>query len=315
VLPKSVSLLLLTIYIKKKVVTNEDQKTLAFAPSALAFVPSDSPARAPPPMSDDDYDEEKEEEVARMWEAVRGGDQVLIYELLVGDGDDPPCGLTVDCKDGNGMTPLHWLTVEGHTAVTQWFIDEVGAAVDEADTRYGQTALHFAATKGKATAAGLLLNRGADPVRRDTAGWTPLHAAARSGSADVGATLIAALKPEQIDLSGPNGCTALHRAVYWGHYEVLSVPARPLCVLLLPAACRPLPRSRATPVFFACMLMFWLPGSAFCAGGGTACGGRGGQIQGRRVGPFADGDGVRWRRALRDAAQAAEVATTQRAYL
>lgn len=41
-----------------------------------------------------------------------------------------------------------------------------------------------AQVKGHATLAQLLLHRGADPMSRDAAGWTPLHAAARSGFTD-----------------------------------------------------------------------------------------------------------------------------------
>jgi ankyrin repeat protein len=171
---------------------------------------------------DDSFGEDEVDpaEEARMWEAVREGDQGAIHELLVGDDECPPCGLSVDCKDAAGMTPLHWLTVEGHASVTQWLIDEVGAKVDEPDARYGQSALHFAAAKGMATVTVLLLHRGADPVKRDSMGWTPLHAAARAGHVDVMASLLGALSPEQIDLAGPCGCTALHRAAYWGHADV-----------------------------------------------------------------------------------------------
>ena len=162
------------------------------------------------------------EDVARLWEAVHEGDQLAIHELLVGDEEYPACGLNVECKDGGGMGVLHWLAVEGHDSVAQWFIDEVGARVDEPDARHGQAPLHFAASKGKATIAALLLHRGANPVQRDSSGWTPLHTAARAGYCDVTATLINALAPEQIDLTGPSGYTALHRAAYWGNFEVLS---------------------------------------------------------------------------------------------
>jgi ankyrin repeat protein len=168
----------------------------------------------------DGEDEVDPADEARLWEAVHEGDQDVLHELLVGDDECPTCGLSVNCKDAAGMTPLHWLTVDGHTSVAQWFIDEVGAQVDEPDARYGQSALHFAAAKGKATVTGLLLHRGADPVRRDTMGWTPLHAAARAGNVDVMAALLGALTPDQIDLAGPCGCTALHRAAFWGQAEV-----------------------------------------------------------------------------------------------
>ena len=46
-----------------------------------------------------------------------------------------------------------------------------------------QTALHFAASAEQPRVAQLLLELGANPQKTDAAGWTPLHAAARSGSA------------------------------------------------------------------------------------------------------------------------------------
>ena len=160
-------------------------------------------------------------DTSALWDAVRDGDQVVIDELLVGDEEHPPLGVPVDVKDAEGLTPLHLLTVEGHASCAQWLIDEVRAAVDVRDSPYEQTPLHHAAAKGKATCAALLLSRNADPVARDAAGWTPLHAVARSGFTDVAAVILAALRPEQIDLpGGARGETALHRAAFWGNHEV-----------------------------------------------------------------------------------------------
>ena len=160
-------------------------------------------------------------DTSALWDAVRDGDQVVIDELLVGDEEHPPLGVPVDVKDAEGLTPLHLLTVEGHASCAQWLIDEVRAAVDVRDSPYEQTPLHHAAAKGKATCAALLLS--ATPIR-----WpatrrvdAPLHAVARSGFTDVAAVILAALRPEQIDLpGGARGETALHRAAFWGNHEV-----------------------------------------------------------------------------------------------
>ena len=121
------------------------------------------------------------------------------------------------------MTPLHWLTVEGHAAVVQWLIDDCSASVDSTDAQTGQTSLHFAATKGRASVAEILLERNADPVFCDRAGWLPLHAAARSGSTDVAAILLQKLTAKQVNLPGPGGETALHRAAYWGQVHVCAL--------------------------------------------------------------------------------------------
>ena len=67
-----------------------------------------------------------ENELQRLIEAVREGDQDVIDELLLGDEEHPPMtGFFVDSIfPDSGLTPLHWLTVEGHVSVAQWFIDE-----------------------------------------------------------------------------------------------------------------------------------------------------------------------------------------------
>ena len=86
-----------------------------------------------------------------LWEVVREGDRATIEALLVGDEEHPPLGCSVDVMDNAGMSPLHWLVVEGHNDVVEWIIDEVGADVSLPDRQYGQTALHFAASKDHAT--------------------------------------------------------------------------------------------------------------------------------------------------------------------
>ena len=52
--------------------------------------------------------------------------QDVIDELLIGDEEHPPMtGFLVDSAfPDSGLTPLHWLTVENHVSVAQWFIDE-----------------------------------------------------------------------------------------------------------------------------------------------------------------------------------------------
>lgn len=101
----------------------------------------------------------------------------------------------------------------------------MGANISLGDARYGQTALHFAASKDQGRVAQQLLELGADAMPRDSAGWTPLHTAARTGSAEAARVLIAELPEGGIDATGPEGQTALHRAAYWGHTE--------LCAMLL----------------------------------------------------------------------------------
>lgn len=183
-----------------------------------------------------------------LWEATREGDRAAVEALLVGvsapaadrtsldcrspcafvcvcalrqDDDHPPLGCPIDVRDDNGMTPLHWLTIEGHSGIVQWLVEEVGAEVEQADSKFGQTSLHLAASKDHGRTAQQLLDLGADIQARDKAGWTPLHTAARAGSVEVASVLLAALPADAVDAIGPGGQTPLHRAAFWGHTEIV----------------------------------------------------------------------------------------------
>ena len=176
-------------------------------------------------LAPDQEESPDQEALEQLWEVVHEGDRASIEALLVGDEEHPPLGCPIDVTDPNGMSTLHWLAVEGHGDVVEWMLDEVGADIAFVDTRYGQSALHFAATKDHARVAEQLLERGAKPLATCKAGWTSLHAAARSGAAEVLAVLLAAL-PEGSDganVRGPGGHTPLHRAAFWGQTEAARV--------------------------------------------------------------------------------------------
>jgi len=176
-----------------------------------------------PPEAAEAEDETDVEALEQLWDVVHEGDRASIEALLVGDEEHPPLGCSVDVTDSDGMTPLHWLAVEGHGDVVEWMIDEVGADVHFADVRHGQTALHFAASKDHPRVAEALLEREAKPLATCKAGWTALHTAARSGSAEVMAVLLAALGSEAdaVNVRGPKGHTPLHRAAFWGQTEAV----------------------------------------------------------------------------------------------
>jgi ankyrin repeat protein len=62
----------------------------------------------------------------------------------------------------------------------------------------------------------LLLERGADPARGNTHGWTPLHQAAYSGIVDMAELLLDAGAPTDVSARGDGG-TPLVVALFWGH--------------------------------------------------------------------------------------------------
>ena len=80
-----------------------------------------------PPEAAEAEDETDVEALEQLWDVVHEGDRASIEALLVGDEEHPPLGCSVDVTDSDGMTPLHWLAVEGHASVVQWLVDEVCA--------------------------------------------------------------------------------------------------------------------------------------------------------------------------------------------
>ena len=89
-------------------------------------------------------------------------------------------GTDVNTAQGDGMTALHWAAERGHAAVADLLLS-AGATV-EATTRVGSyTPLHLASRGGHGAIASALLEAGADPHTTTTSsGVTALHLAARA---------------------------------------------------------------------------------------------------------------------------------------
>src|SRR5262245_41314040 len=94
-------------------------------------------------------------------------------------------GADVGAAQGDGMTALHWAAERGDAAMADMLV-YAGANVS-AVTRIGQyTPLQLASRSGSAAVVAALLKAGADPsVRSTTTGVTALHLAASSGNAAV----------------------------------------------------------------------------------------------------------------------------------
>ena len=94
-------------------------------------------------------------------------------------------GSDVGAAQGDGMTALHWAAERGDAAMADMLV-YAGANVS-AVTRIGQyTPLHLASRSGSASVVASLLKAGADAKSRaTTTGVTPLHLAASAGNADV----------------------------------------------------------------------------------------------------------------------------------
>jgi ankyrin repeat protein len=93
-------------------------------------------------------------------------------------------GADVNAAQGDGMSALHWAADRGNAELAGLLI--YAGANTSAQTRIGQyTPLHLAAKNGSAAVASALLKAGADVnVRSTNSGVTPLHLAASSGSAE-----------------------------------------------------------------------------------------------------------------------------------
>jgi ankyrin repeat protein len=93
-------------------------------------------------------------------------------------------GADVNASQGDGMTALHWAAVKGDAEMASMLI-EAGANV-KAVTRVGlYTPLHVASQNGNAAVVEVLLAAGSDVNARTLpGGTTPLHLAAASGDAE-----------------------------------------------------------------------------------------------------------------------------------
>jgi ankyrin repeat protein len=91
-------------------------------------------------------------------------------------------GVDVNAAQGDGMTALHWAAKRGDAELAQMLV-YAGANV-KATTRLGAyTALTLAAREGHAEVIATLLAAGADPNGATSSGTTPLMLAAASGNA------------------------------------------------------------------------------------------------------------------------------------
>lgn len=87
-------------------------------------------------------------------------------ELLRAKTSPPVPPQMLNCKDINGLTPLHKAAGLGHTKIVEYLIDSWPGLLHETDNN-GRTALHFAASKNNDRTFNLLVQAGADELALD----------------------------------------------------------------------------------------------------------------------------------------------------
>ena len=108
-------------------------------------------------------------------EAASFGDLDRLTELL---SEEPSL---VTSYSGDGFTALHFAAFFGRHEAAALLIER-GAEVDSLGRGWMTgTAMHSAVSRLHADVVRILLDAGANPNVRQSAGWTPLHAAAMNG--------------------------------------------------------------------------------------------------------------------------------------
>jgi hypothetical protein len=118
-----------------------------------------------------------------------------------------------------GALPLPtWAAMEGHVGMVRLLLER-GAGVN-ATTIEGDTALHYAARRGREEVVSLLLSSGADPSRI-AAGWTALLSASHMGHVAVVRLLLRSMGGHGLDERNEDGRTALWCACCDGHADIV----------------------------------------------------------------------------------------------
>lgn len=110
-----------------------------------------------------------------VFEAAAFGDVDRLTELL---GDEPSL---VTSYSGDGFTALHFAAFFGRYEAGALLIER-GAEVDAFGRGWMTgTAMHSAVSRLQSDVVRILLEAGANPNVRQSAGWTPLHSSAANG--------------------------------------------------------------------------------------------------------------------------------------
>jgi ankyrin repeat protein len=142
-----------------------------------------------------------------------------VVKYLVENGAD------VSAVDVNGIVPLSSVASRAHLEAVTFLIDN-GARLNDRDKISEFTALHYAALKGQAEVARLLVDRGADVEARDIHESTPLHVAVQAGQTAVVELLLNDTppgNPASVNVQDYDGYTPLQWACDIGNRDIAAL--------------------------------------------------------------------------------------------
>jgi ankyrin repeat protein len=116
-------------------------------------------------------------------DAAMRGDATAVQTLIKQGAD-------VNAAQGDGMTALHWTSLNGDEATTTLLLG-AGAKVDPLTRLGGYTPLHLASSRGHAAIIARLLDAGSVVSALTETGVQPLHLASQAGDAAAVTTLLA----------------------------------------------------------------------------------------------------------------------------
>ncbi|XP_060520037.1 transient receptor potential cation channel subfamily A member 1 isoform X2 [Cylas formicarius] len=140
-------------------------------------------------------------------------------------------GACINLKNNNNESPLHFAARYGrYNTVRQLLDSEKGTFVINESDGEGMTPLHIASQQGHARVVQLLLNRGA-LLHRDHNGRNPLHLAAMNGYTQT-IELLLSVHSHLLDQTDKDGNTALHLATMENKPNAIALLLSMNCKLL-----------------------------------------------------------------------------------
>lgn len=153
----------------------------------------------------------KPENLDSIHKAAETGDIVEVNNYL-------EKGVSVNAKDKDGATPLHWAACSGFAEIAELLID-AGADVN-ATNKEGTSVLPWAILNARTEVAELLIDAGAD-VDVITGGRSMLHWAIAGEQPEIAELLIES--GADVNLKSEDGTTPLHWAVISGQDEIVEL--------------------------------------------------------------------------------------------